>query len=87
MFWLDDAPISIIVEGTTVESTDVDTVPESTESKTKLDKNVKKRNQEESTTAPVLRRVGEKIQKSRPMSEGPILSQQGSWPSKVRFYF
>jgi uncharacterized lipoprotein NlpE involved in copper resistance len=73
----EDAPISIIVEGTTVESTDVDTVPELTNHKAE-----KSKTRYHDDALPVVRRVGH-APKSRPMSDGHILSQQGPWPSKV----
>lgn len=75
---VDDAPISIIVEGTTVEATDVDTVGESSGSKSKPDhKNYKVRQDD------VPHRTGSEQPRSRPISEGPLLQQQGSWPCKV----
>jgi len=72
----DDAPISIIVEGTTVESTDVDTVPDLNN---KSDHN---KDRFSNDSIPVTRRVGAYAQKSRPVSDGHILVQD-SWPSKV----
>lgn len=80
------------MEGTTIEATDVDAVPEMMESnKRRLEKHNKaprhNPHEDAANAPPVLRRAaggGEKGQKTRPSSVGAVLSQgQGSWPSKV----
>jgi len=77
-----DSPISIVVEGTTLESTDVDTVPELGKSS---NRNRRQKDSSEEATVPVTRRIGGDGSRARPTSDGHILSQQ-AYLLKVPFF-
>lgn len=77
---LEESPISIVVEGTTVEATDVDSVPDLMVPKYNKTASQSSDSSEQSV---VKRRQGGATGKSRPISDGHILSQQYS-DGKVR---
>ena len=70
---LEETPISIVVEGTTVEATDVDSVPD-----LMVQKYARNPTNESSEQSAVKRRHGAGAAKSRPISDGHILSHQYS---------
>lgn len=69
----EETPISIVVEGTTVEATDVDSVPD-----LMVQKYARNPTNESSEQSAVKRRHGAGAAKSRPISDGHILSHQYS---------
>lgn len=73
----EETPISIVVEGTTVEATDVDSVPE-----LMVPKYARNSSNDSAEQNVVKRRPGANGAKSRPISDGHILSQLDG---KVRF--
>ncbi|CAG7838593.1 unnamed protein product [Allacma fusca] len=74
---LDDAPISIVVEGTTLEATDVDAVPELVVHKKK---NRREDSRDDSFSSNARRPNWNGVSpKTRPISDGHILSQQASY--------
>jgi len=66
----------MVIEGTTVESTDVDTAGELTKS----DRNRQVRQKDATDeSSPIPRRGAGASEKLRPSSEGHVLSQPGKW--------
>lgn len=77
-----EAPVSIVVEGTTTESTDVDEVVDTS---TDIIHDRKPKYVREETNVPITKRNGTKPSKNRPVSDGHILSHEAYLHSKVTY--